>query len=280
MRSAAKRNTGHGRSKRGACAAAFIGLAFFFLFLPGTKVLCAEDELPKAEEILDKYIEAVGGKEAFDRIDNQVLKVTLEIVGQGIKMHVTVYSARPNKVYRVVEVPSIGKGESGVDGEVVWENSAMTGPQIMEGSVREQALRDATFHKLVYWQKVYEKAECAGIQAVDEKPCYKVVLTPKEGSEDTLFIDKESHLIVKAESTSESPMGKIPLEIYISDYKEMNGIRIPQRLRQVVMGQERMIKTEGVLFNLQFPAHLFKLPPEIQELVDRKKEKSKGVKDQ
>ena len=43
----------------------------------------AADELPKAETILDKYVEATGGKAAYQKHHSEISKGTLEAVGPG-----------------------------------------------------------------------------------------------------------------------------------------------------------------------------------------------------
>jgi hypothetical protein len=90
----------------------------------------AQEALPKAEQILDQYVEAIGGLAALEKINNRVTKATIEISGEGIKLSSTMYQARPDKSYTVIESPDTGKMESGSDGNVVWEMSAIAGPQI------------------------------------------------------------------------------------------------------------------------------------------------------
>ena len=45
----------------------------------------AADDLPKAETILDKYIEVTGGKAAYEKNHSEVSTGTMEFVGKGIK---------------------------------------------------------------------------------------------------------------------------------------------------------------------------------------------------
>ena len=242
------------------------------LTIPG--VLRAEEKsLPKAEDIVDKYVEAVGGKAPFEKLDNRVIKGTMEIVGMGVKGATTIYQARPTKQYFVWETPSLGKFEAGTDGQVVWELSMMQGPQVKKGGERALILREATFDGTVNWRKLYQKAECVGLETVDEKPCYKVVLTPHEGSPETNYYDQESGLLVKSEVKLETAMGTLPAVGYISDYQRVDGILLAHKVRQVIGGglQEQLVVTESVKHNVDIPADRFRLPGEIQALVDKEK---------
>lgn len=254
--------------------------ALVLVCLLGPNVLRAqEDKLPKAETILDKYVEVTGGKAAYAKLNNRVTKATVELLGQGLKFSLTIYAARPNKMYTLTESEAFGKKEGGTDGDVVWEIGLMTGPQIKEGEERALALRGATFDAVQDWRKLYKKAECVGVEAIDGKPCYKVVLTAKEGSPETRYYDKESNLVVKTEMSLKLPMGTIPFESYASDYKRVDRILLPHKARVMVMGSERIMTIESIKHNVEMPKDRFKLPEDIQTLVDKKKnEKSKPEK--
>src|SRR5438270_2865659 len=92
--------------------------------------LMAADELPKAETILDKYIEVSGGKAAYQKIHSEISSGSMQIA--GMKATATIYRAEPDKNYTEIELTGIGKIQQGSDGKVAWSNSAMQGPHIKE----------------------------------------------------------------------------------------------------------------------------------------------------
>ena len=92
-----------------------------------------EEGPPRAEEIIEKSIKAIGGKAAFERIHSRLIKATIEITPGGVKGTLTSYAAAPNKRYEVVDLEGVGTEESGSDGQVYWSVSAMVGPRILEG---------------------------------------------------------------------------------------------------------------------------------------------------
>jgi hypothetical protein len=156
----------------------------------------------------------------------------------------------------------------------------MTGPQIKEGEDRAAILRGATFDAAVVWRKFFKKAECVAIDTVDEKPCYKVVMTPNEGRTETRYFDKESNLLVKTETSVVTPMGTVTLELHIGEYKNVDGVLLPHKQRQVVPGiQEMIFITESIEHNVEMPADQFKLPDEVQALVDKKKSEGKKTEE-
>ena len=266
------RNNNSARSDTPAGFSRALWPALVLVCLVGPNILQAQqDKLPKAEDVLDKYIEVTGGKAAYAKLDNRVTKATMEITGQGLKFSMTIYTAKPNKMYSLVESEVYGKIEKGTDGDVVWETNMVTGPQIKTDQERSFILRAATFDALVNWRKLYKKAETVGTETIDDKPCYKIVLTPTEGLPETRYYDLATNLLLKTELSLELPMGTIPMENYTGDYKKVDGILLPHQTRVMVMGQQRVMTIESIEHNVKIPKDRFKLPAEIQALVDEKK---------
>jgi hypothetical protein len=237
--------------------------------LTGFQGLRAEEEtLPDGAALLDKLLEASGGSAAYDKIRNRITRSSFEMPAAGLKMAMTIYQAKPNKNYTLMESEAIGKIERGTDGEVAWEKSMTTGPRIIEGEERVQFMRGVEFDVITRWREFYEKAECVGVENVNEKPAYKVVITPKEGDPETWYLDKESGLTIRVDITVQSPMGEVPVQSFHSDYREVDGIRMPHKVEATVMGQARVMTIESVEHNSEIPDDRFALPAEIRELLE------------
>jgi hypothetical protein len=227
-------------------------------------------DLPKAETILDKYVEVTGGKAAYQKLHSQIEIGTFEIASAGIKGAVTNYHAEPNLEYMEIVFEGIGKIQNGTDGKVAWSNSAMQGPHVMEGAERAQVMQAARFNGELNWREVYKTAETTGVEAVDGKDCYKVVLTPAEGSAITHYYDKDSGLLTKVSLISQTPMGAIPADTFHSDYRKEGDILMAHKVRQSAAGQEFIITLDTVKVNPEIPKDRFDLPDEIKALINKK----------
>ena len=62
-----------------------IGVGLSLLFA-AAGVLAAADELPKAETILDKYVEVTGGKAAYAKIHAEITTGSMEFAAMGLKV--------------------------------------------------------------------------------------------------------------------------------------------------------------------------------------------------
>ena len=243
-----------------------IFLSAAVLFAAGA--VTAADELPKAEAILDKYIEVTGGRAAYEKRHSEISTGSMEFVGKGIKGTLTSFRMEPNKSYTELDIQGIGKVQEGSDGTVAWSLSAIQGPRLKEGEERMGALQAARFNAELNWRDVY-KAETAGLEKVDGKDCYKVQLTPKEGMAMTRYYDKESNLMVKMVMTVKNPMGQFPVESKVSDYRKEGEILMPHKISQSAAGQEIAISVDSVKLNPEIPKEKFDPPAEIKALMKK-----------
>ena len=254
--------------RRPVRAALLLSAAFALTTRPAR----ADDPLPKAETVLDQYVEATGGKAAYEKVKNRVSKGTFEVEGANVKGKVVAYQAPPNKMKTEVDLGGFGKITEGCDGTVAWEVNPITGDRVVEGDEKAEKLLHNTFNGELHWKEMYEKAECTGVEDVAGKPAYKVVLTPKVGKPSTEYYDKASHLQVKAVSTVKSPMGEIQVEMFPADYKKVDGVLIAHKVTQKMLVQTIVITMDEIKQNVDLPPDVFKLPDAIKELVDKKKE--------
>lgn len=245
-------------------------IAFLTAFSAFSVIAFADDALPPAQTIIDRFIQVTGGRAAYEKRTSEIMKGTVEMGAQNIKGTVTRYSQPPDKSYTLMELDGVGKIEEGAAGGVVWENNPMTGPRVKSGDEKAQGLRDAVFNGQLNWQKMFSKAETVGVETVNGEPCYKVLFTPIDGKPETTYYEKKSGLAVKTTTVASSPMGEFPVEEDLSDYKSFDGVMVPTKMVQKVAGQEFVITVQTVTANQPIPEDRFNPPPEIKTLLDKK----------
>ena len=245
-------------------------LAVFAMF--GQSVARGQEkpDVPTGDTVLSQYIEATGGKDAYEKLKNRVATGTIEIPAANIKGKLKVMQAAPNKFAMFAELGPAGEVRRVSDGTNTWEISTVQGERELEGDEKETFLRESDFHKDLHWKEIYKKVECVGVEDVDGKPAYKVVLTPKTGKPTTEFYDKSSHLLVKETSTTTTPMGEVQVEEFPSDYKKVDGILMPHKITQKVLTQEVVMTLTDVKHNVELPADAFKRPAPADEPAKKK----------
>lgn len=258
------------RIRKSAAAFSMAALAILVVAgcAPGLKTP-APAKIPPAELILDRYVEATGGIAAYDKLQNSVVKGALAIPAAGITLDVTVYSARPNKLYSKAESPAVGTFERGTDGAVFWENSTMQGARLLEGTELADALRESRFESMAYWRDLYDTVAVAGVDTVAGSPCDMIVLKTREGKPRTYFFDQKSGLLVKTVSVVPSQMGDITVEAFPSDYRKEGDILVSHKSNMKLMSQDRVMTLTSVAYNAAIPDSLFAIPAAVQELLKK-----------
>jgi hypothetical protein len=221
----------------------------------------------KAAEVLDKFVQASGGVEAMDKIENRHTVGKMEIPAQNLTMRIESWSARPNKTLQKASSEMLGTMVEGGNGEIFWERSVMTGARVLEGTELDAARLEAQFDKYAHWREVFDTVAYLGEDSVSGNPCHKIMVNTTGGKDRTLFIDQNSYLLVKIEQTLQHQMGDIPMEVYMQDYREVDGVQMPFRNRSSVMGQEMVIQIDSVTHNIDMPEDMFAVPEDIKELM-------------
>ena len=209
-----------------------------------------EENLPKAEKIIERSIEAQGGREAFDKLTSRVSKGTIEImvgepgptgpavVGgpQTSKGSITRYEAAPNKRYVVLEFGPGDKIEQGSDGETQWDLRPVGAARILEGEEKANSERQSVFNPLLHWRELYQKVECTGKEDVGDHSCYKVEMTPATGAAITTYFDRKTGLPVKTATVRKGEKGEFQIQTTLEDVKPVDGVMIAHKVITQVTG--------------------------------------------
>lgn len=227
----------------------------------------ADEALPKAETVLDKFFEATGGKARYQKLTNQVNSGEFAAPGQGVSGTIKIYRAAPNRSRTVVDLGSIGMIEEGVDGDLAWQVSPMTGPRLKTGAEKAFAIRAAAFNSEVRWRDHYDRVELTGVEKVDDRDCYKIVMSGKDANSQTRYYDTKTNLLVKITLIAATVAGEVIADTLMSDYREEGGMISPHKLVQNAGGQQIVITINKVEYNTALPEGAFDPPSEIKELV-------------
>ncbi len=215
-----------------------------------------------AEQIIEKSIEASGGRKAMEQLTSTMAKGTLEIVAPGDdhdhaaefvphpeppKMHSTMefYAKAPNKRLIVTNIDGFGEIRQGFDGSVGW-NQTPQGITEITGEALEGIRREAVFNGALKWREMYPKAELKGKEKVGGRDAYVILLTPASGKPVTHYVDAETFLMVGQSGTVDTPQGTLDIRTEMSDYRDIgNGVKAPFQLRQTMaVGQVHITMTE------------------------------------
>lgn len=232
----------------------------------------AEYKGPSAKEIIERYLEVTGGRAAHEKIKNREMTGTMEVPAAGVKGTTRVIQAAPNKMAMKIDLGGFGAQTMGTDGEVAWHMDTIQGARILEGEERTQVLREAIFDRELQWEKLYKEATAESEQEIDGKPAYAVKLVTTEGITQTNYYEKESGLLVRIATIAKSQMGDMPVDTNFSDFREIDGIKMPHKtIINSGMGVQIITTIDSVKQNAELPADTFAIPDEVKKALDASK---------
>ncbi|MGA8442682.1 MAG: c-type cytochrome [Candidatus Sulfotelmatobacter sp.] len=181
---------------------------------------------PTAEQLFDKYVKAVGGSAAVDKITSRVMKGTVTFGDRNVPIEI--YSKEPDKRASFTHTPD-GDSVTAFDGHEGWLGILGHPLHDMHGPDIDGASMDADLHFAAHLNAMFSAAKARGTEKVDGHDAY-VVVGPRPGKTPLrLYFDEQSGLLVRLVRLGETPLGELPTQIDYADYREVDGVRIPFR---------------------------------------------------
>jgi hypothetical protein len=215
--------------------------------------------LPTTDQIIEKCITAMGGRAAIEKITSRVSKGTLEVPDMGVQGTVTVSEKAPDKTLTVLEMNGMFVRE-GTDTAGAWEDNPQTGLRDKTGTELADARRAATFSPELRLREMYKTLEVTGQEKVGDKDAYVVLATPAVGAPSRLYFDVASGLMVRQTGTRESAQGPVDVDVYLDDFRTVDGIKLPFAIHQVTAAFSVDVRLSEVTHNVALDDALFKRP--------------------
>jgi hypothetical protein len=225
--------------------------------------------LPAGRAIIDRYVQAIGGRDAVMRHSSIRYVGNFEMPAAGMKGNLLVIQAAPNKMAMTVDLPGMGQIVSGYDGTVGWSINPMQGPRVLEGKELEQLREDAGPSAMLRSSDRIRSAETVELTSMGGQACYKVKITYNSGRESFDCYSPETGLLVGMTQTQESPMGSVQVTTLFDDWKEFGGLKTATKLRQQMLGQEQILTIDRLEFNRPEDAKAVEMPEQIKPLVKK-----------
>ncbi len=218
----------------------------------------ADANLPTADQLLDKYLAAVGGADALKKIKSRVQKGSLD--AGGMQYPIEVYSEASDKRASISH-PQGGESVTAFNGEVGWL-TIRNGVHMMTAGERQAARIDAELYFPVRVRELYKEFRVRPGEEIDGKATYMVMTRDADRLPLRLYFDQQSGLLLRQMRFAETPLGRNPTQIDYADYKEIDGVKIPYRWTLSRPNGNFTIKIDRVQQNVPIDEKLFVPPKE------------------
>jgi photosynthetic reaction center cytochrome c subunit len=185
-----------------------------------------ENAGPSGEQLLDKYVQTLGGTAAIHKITSRVMNGTIDFGGKSVP--IDIYSKEPEKRISFTHMPE-GESVTAFNGREGWLGTPGRPLREMHGSDLDGASIDADLHLATHWKAMFSEMRVRGTEKVGDHEAY-VVVGQREGKPPIqLYFDQQSGLLVRMVRFGETALGWLPTQIDYADYRDTDGVKIPYR---------------------------------------------------
>jgi outer membrane lipoprotein-sorting protein len=219
-------------------------------------------QTPSVDDIVTKYLAARGGADKLRGV--LTVKMTGKITGQPGEIEIVSWAKRPNMIRR----ESKRQGQTLIvasDGQTVWATNPMVGQAAREitGPQAEAAKQDANEFDPVLLDskdKGY-KVELVGKEPLDGISTYHLRVTKGTGATQDIYLNADTLLESRITMPIDQGGRKGTAAIEFSNFKTVDGIMVPFKIRQTLDGQTMAEVTyESIQFNAPLDDALFRMP--------------------
>ena len=215
--------------------------------------------MPAADQLLDKYVSAIGGAAAMQKITTRAQKGTLSAFG-GEHFPVEVYSKAPDKRISIMHLKG-GESVTAFDGKQGWL-SVPGRVHVMSAAENDAARIDADLYFPAHVKALHQKFDVDSGGKIDGHDTYLVTGHTEGRPPLRLYLDKESGLLLRLIRYAETPLGRNPTQIDYADYRDANGVKAPFRWTLARPGNRFTIQVEQVEQNIPVDDAKFAMPPQ------------------
>jgi len=216
--------------------------------------------LPDGFEILDRYVDAIGGEKAYRSHKSEKMTGTFAMPAAGISGEIVIRRAAATKTLLNIDLGAMGKVVQGTNGEVAWSAQPGMPMAVLEGEAADRLINEANYYATVEPRKTYTSAETVAIVTFDDVKCYKVNLVTSWGQHMVGLFEVESGLHRKVSSRDSAETDVFTNEMTYSDFREVDGIKRPFKLEIAAMGMSHTITFDTIEFNVKFDKGTFDPP--------------------
>ena len=190
---------------------------------PGLVPLAPAASAVTVDQIVDKYVAALGGAEAIRKITSRIMKGTIAVGGS--EMPIELFTKAPNKRVSI----SNGQSFTAFDGAAGWMGSTGHPARDMSAAESEAAGLDAEFSLALRLKEIFPQLRRGRPETIGGVECETLNGNGPGRPPVRLYFDRNSGLLLRMVRYAETPVGRNATQIDYADYRELDGVKSPFR---------------------------------------------------
>ena len=216
--------------------------------------------MPTADEVLNNYTNAIGGRAAIEKIKSAVIRGTVANAS-GSTGTFEADQIAPDKGYDIMTTQQ-GTRIRVLNRQRGWEKTAFGVNELAGQQLQDVKLSLPLFGNLNLKDQ-FTKFEVVGTDKIDNHNVDVVKATRPDQKREHLYFDSESGLLLRRVTEMNSKIGLIPEETDFDDYRDVEGVRLPGTIRLSVIDTQNPTSTreiDKIEFNTPIESSKFDKP--------------------
>ena len=225
-----------------------------------------------ADEIVEKHLAALGGRDALGKLTSRRSTGTITIstpngeIGGPCEIDVKA----PNKIRAYMELDATPLGipqkmvvEQKFDGTAGWALNSLQGDNEITGGQLQNMRNNMFPSSLLNYKAAGLKVELLPKETIDGRALIVLQVTPKEGPAVKLYFDATTYLLVRTSTKYYlTAMGMDVEQVAeLSDYRVVDGVKVPFHIVNSNSQQTGTITLTKVEHNVPLADTLFAIKP-------------------
>ena len=228
---------------------------------PQTMAALAKEKLPvnmpTADELIDKFIRALGGAAAIEKITSREERGTITLNEQVVRIEV--FEQDPDKQAVIRHMPA-GDSVTVFDGHEGWSSMPRRLVGDLHGADLDAAQIDADLHFPLHIKQAFAELRVEYPERVRDREVYVISCSRVGHPIVKLYFDEQSGLLVRLIRFAESPLGFLPTQIDYDDYRIVDGVETPYRWTVARPGENSTTQLEQIRQNVPIDDAMFAKP--------------------
>lgn len=218
------------------------------------------------DQVLDKYVQALGGKEAVEKVTSRIMTGSIESPATGdtgslAPGTIEVDAKAPNKRVVIITFPGSGEDHQGFNGISGWYVDPDDGPQDLPAPALEAVKLESEFYREIRLRDLFPKMTLKGTAKVNGQDAFLVEAPHADGSTEKFYFDTRSGLMVRDEVPVDVPdEGRTTVVNDFGDYRDVDGVKLPFSIHQTSPDFEYIIKFKEIKQNVTIDDTKFEKP--------------------
>ena len=220
-------------------------------------------DAPPAAELLDQYIQALGGRERLARITSYVATGTSSGYGpESGQRAIEIYAQAPSERTVIIHTDN-GDNTTAYNGHAGWKAGPLQPVPVLglTGGELEGLAFDAAASFPERIQQALGKWRVGSPSIIDDRKVLVVQGNTPGGSIVTLYFDPATNLLVRLRRYAASPVGRLPTQYDFSDYREVAGVKMPFKWTMTWLDGRENVELTGIQTNVSIDPAKFGKPP-------------------